>query len=261
MADGGIVAFRAARVFDGTALHEEFPLVVIDRSRLVAIDRTSARPPADFDVRDLGDVTVLPGLIDAHVHLAFDADRVTKHQEFVDEDDETILTRMRRHAARQLAVGVTTVRDLGDRNYLALALRDQYRSDPTAGPDVVASGPPITRTGGHCCFLGGEADGTAAVQAAVRERVRRGVDVIQVMATGGATTTGWALASATTVAAQACGIGDRKGRIAPGYDADLVAVAGNPLHNLEALMDVRAVVRMGRLVRLNGSPDGAPRRA
>ena len=57
-----------------------------------------------------------------------------------------------------------------------------------------------------------------------------------------------ALASATTVAAEACGVADRKGRISPGYDADLVAVAGNPLHQLEALLDVRAVIRMGRLV-------------
>ncbi len=57
-----------------------------------------------------------------------------------------------------------------------------------------------------------------------------------------------ALASATTVAAEACGVADRKGRIATGCDADLVAVAGNPLHHLEALLDVRPVIRMGRLV-------------
>jgi Imidazolonepropionase and related amidohydrolases len=59
-----------------------------------------------------------------------------------------------------------------------------------------------------------------------------------------------ALASATTVAAQACGIADRKGRVAAGYDADLLAVAGNPLQRLEALLDVRAVFRLGRAVRL-----------
>jgi imidazolonepropionase-like amidohydrolase len=57
-----------------------------------------------------------------------------------------------------------------------------------------------------------------------------------------------ALASDTTVAARACGTADRKGRIAAGYDADLLAVAGNPLHQLEALLDVRAVLRVGRLI-------------
>jgi imidazolonepropionase-like amidohydrolase len=403
VAAGHIFAFRAARVFDGRTLHDNFPLVVIQDSRIAVLDTTSARPSTDLDVRDLGDVTLLPGLIDAHVHLAFDADSPTKHQELGDEDDPTIMARMRRHAAQQLAAGVTTVRDLGDRRYLALALRDEYVGGPTAGPDVVASGPPITRTGGHCCFLGGEADDVTAVEAAVRERAGRGVDVIKVMATGGATTPGWAfhesqyrledlvlvtelahrlgkpitahahgprgiadavaagmdgvehvsffteqgvevdwrvvdamaragtfvgateawlpegpmlaphlrerleersanfarmhrqgvrlvccsdagagprkphgvlprgiihfgsigltnveaLASATTLAAEACGIGDRKGRVAPGYDADFVAVAGNPLHQLEALLDVRAVVRMGNLVRLNGAAGDA----
>jgi imidazolonepropionase-like amidohydrolase len=57
-----------------------------------------------------------------------------------------------------------------------------------------------------------------------------------------------ALASATSVAANACGIGKRKGRIAPGYDADLLAVAGNPVRDLNALLDVRAVFRAGERV-------------
>jgi imidazolonepropionase-like amidohydrolase len=387
-------AIRAARVFDGETLHGGFPLVVIDGTRIATVDSTTACPSGDLQVLDLGDVTLLPGLIDAHVHLAFDPDSTSKHQAIVDEDNPTILTRMRRHALQQLRAGVTTVRDLGDRNYLAVALRDEYSAEPEAGPDIVAAGPPITRSRGHCWFLGGEADGIASLRAAVAERVTRGVDVIKVMATGGVITPGWgphesqytfeelaaatetahalgkpitahahgprgitdavaagvdgiehgsfftedrvepdwrtvdamvkagtfvgateaflpegemfaphlaerleersanfarmhregvrlvccsdagvsprkphgvlprgvihlgsigltnveALASATTVAAEACGVADRKGRIASGYDADLVAVAGNPLHHLEALLHVQAVIRMGRLV-------------
>jgi imidazolonepropionase-like amidohydrolase len=386
-------AIRAARVYDGETLHKGFPLVVIDGSRIATVDSTTASASGDLQVLDLGDVTLLPGLIDAHVHLAFDPDSTSKHQEIVDEDNATIVTRMRRHALQHLRAGVTTVRDLGDRDYLAIALRDEYVADPEAGPEVVAAGPPITRTRGHCWFLGGEADGMAGMQAAVAERVTRGADVVKVMATGGVITPGWgphesqytleelaaatetahaagkpitahahgprgiadavaagvdgiehgsfftedgveadwrtvdamvkagtfvgatevflpeevvppyvagrleqrsanfarmhregvrivccsdagvgprkphgglpwgiirlgsfgltnveALASATTVAAEACGVADRKGRIASGYDADLVAVAGNPLHHLEALLDVRAVIRMGRLV-------------
>jgi imidazolonepropionase-like amidohydrolase len=374
-------------------LQKGFPLVVIDGSRIATVDSTTASASGDLEVLDLGDVTLLPGLIDAHVHLAFDPNSTSKHQEIADEDNPTIVTRMRRHALEQLRAGVTTVRDLGDRNYLALALRDEYVADPEAGPEVVAAGPPITRTRGHCWFLGGEADGIAGMQAAVADRVTRGADVVKVMATGGVITPGWgphesqytfeelaaateaahtagkpitahahgprgiadavaagvdgiehgsfftedgveadwrtvdamvkagifvgatevflsgevvpsyvagrleqrsanfvrmhregvrlvccsdagvgprkphgglpwgiirlgsfgltnaeALASATTVAAEACGVADRKGRIAAGYDADLVAVTGNPLHQLEALLDVRAVIRMGRLV-------------
>ena len=68
-AQGEVWALRAARVFDGETLHEDFPLVVIDGWRIATIERTAARPSDDLRVLDLGDATLLPGLIDAHVHL------------------------------------------------------------------------------------------------------------------------------------------------------------------------------------------------
>jgi imidazolonepropionase-like amidohydrolase len=133
---------------------------------------------------------LLPGLVDSHVHLAFDPEERTK-QAMATQDDATIAARMRRHARQQLQAGVTTVRDLGDRGYLALSLRDTAVHEPHALPQIVAAGPPITRVGGHCWFLGGEADDVAGVRAAVAERVARGVDLIKIMATGGAITPGW----------------------------------------------------------------------
>jgi len=142
-------AIRAARVFDGRALYKDFPLVVIDGSRIAAVDSGTACPSGDWQVLDLGDVTLLPGLIDAHVHLAFDPESAPQHQTIADEDNSTIVTRMRRHALQQLRAGVTTVRDLGDRNYLAVALRDEFSADPVAGPEVVAAGPPITAARGR----------------------------------------------------------------------------------------------------------------
>src|SRR5437773_12503864 len=110
-----VFAIRAARVFDGRALYKDFPLVVIDGSRIAAVDSRTACPSGDWQVLDLGDVTLLPGLIDAHVHLAFDPE--SPHQAMVDDDNATILLRMRRQARQQLRAGVTTVRDLGDRGY------------------------------------------------------------------------------------------------------------------------------------------------
>jgi imidazolonepropionase-like amidohydrolase len=86
---------------------------------------------------------------------------------------------------------VTTVRNLGDRGYLALDLRDHDiagRADPL--PTIVAAGPPITTPGGHCHVLGGAASGERGLRAAVRERAERGVDVIKVMASGGNVTPG-----------------------------------------------------------------------
>jgi imidazolonepropionase-like amidohydrolase len=90
-------------------------------------------------------------------------------------------------AGRQtLRAGVTTVRDLGDPNYLSLELRD--RPDL---PTIVAAGPPVTTVGGHCHFLGGAVASTpAAVRAAVRQRVDRGCDVVKIMASGGTMTPG-----------------------------------------------------------------------
>ncbi|GAA2653928.1 amidohydrolase family protein [Nonomuraea recticatena] len=140
--------------------------------------------PADLD---LGDVTLLPGLIDCHVHLVFDAsaDPVGHLRE---SSDEEVLDRMREEAARTVAAGVTTVRDLGDRGYLALRLAEKL--GVTEGPEILASGPPITTTGGHCWFLGGQADGVEGVRAAVRERAERGVHVVKMMVTGGEMTPG-----------------------------------------------------------------------
>ena len=95
-------AVRAARVFDGETLHKDFPLVVVDGSRIAALHSTTVSPSADLEVLDLGEVTLLPGLVDAHVHLALDPGNASEHPAIRGEDDRTILARMRRHALQQL---------------------------------------------------------------------------------------------------------------------------------------------------------------
>jgi imidazolonepropionase-like amidohydrolase len=174
----------ARRLFDGRT-PEVFSnwAVEIDDGRILDVGPRRASLP-ESDVVDLGDVTLLPGLIDIHQHLAFDAsDEPVTHVEA--DDDAMLLLRMRQAAQRALAAGITTIRDLGDRSYLSLTLRDRFRNGQEIGPRIVASGPPLTVTGGHCWFLGGEADGVDGIRQAVRERVARGVDVIKIMATGG----------------------------------------------------------------------------
>lgn len=174
----------ASRLF--TAVSDqvlEDQVLEINDGRIMDIRPRSALP-SDAEVVDLGDVTVLPGLIDVHQHLAFDAstDPVTR---LGADDDLTLLLRMRAAAQSALAAGITTIRDLGDRNYLSLTLRDWYAAGAEVGPRIVTSGPPITTFNGHCWFLGGAVDGPDGVRAAVRERVARRVDVIKVMASGG----------------------------------------------------------------------------
>ena len=138
---------------------------------------------------DHGDATVLPGLIDTHVHLVTDSgpmalDRVAGYSE--QEIDAVVTEALRRHRA----AGVTTVRDLGDRRFNVVDRRDAQRARDDAMPWIVASGPPITTPGGHCGYLGGEVAGADQLHAAVRDRVERRVDVVKVMASGGITTPG-----------------------------------------------------------------------
>ena len=171
-------------LFDGRTphLHDDW-MIEIDGERIVAVGPRDESVPA-ADLVDLGDVTLMPGLIDVHQHLAFDSsmDPVIQLQA---DDDATLLLRMRLAALRALAVGITTIRDLGDRSYMSLTLRDWFLNGGEVGPRILGSGPPLTVTGGHCWFLGGEVDGEDAIRQAVRERVAHGVDVIKVMATGG----------------------------------------------------------------------------
>lgn len=180
-----LTAIRAARLFDGTSSHLlADPVVVLDGAVIRSVE-TGTGPPPGADVVDLGDVTLLPGLIDTHVHLAFDAgpDAVGR---LLARTDEEALAAMAEAGRASLRAGVTTVRDLGDRGYLALRLRG--RADQ---PAIVAAGPPITSPRGHCHYLGGVAEPTEyGVRKAVREHVEHGVDVIKIMASGGTLTPG-----------------------------------------------------------------------
>ncbi len=182
------LVLRAARLFDGQRSIDD-ATVIVDGGRIAAVEPRRTEPPLDADALHFGDATLLPGLIDTHVHLGFDGSADPVGQMKAD-DDGALLLRMRLAARRSLAAGVTTVRDLGDRGYLALALRDWFRGGNEIGPEIQASGPPLTVTGGHCHFMGGQADDEGELRRGVRERATRGVDVIKVMVTGGNMTAG-----------------------------------------------------------------------
>lgn len=187
-----VLAVRAGRLFDGERSIGP-GTVLIGNGRIVDVDTTGATPPAWAQVIDLGsDVFLLPGLIDAHVHLAFDASADVVAG-IGATDDGQLLTQMAQAARRALGAGITTVRDLGDRGFLALTLCEQLDASGELGPQIVASGPPITIRGGHCHFLGGVADGPQALRAAVRERAERGCEVVKVMVSGGQLTPGSAV--------------------------------------------------------------------
>lgn len=132
---------------------------------------------------------VTPGLIDAHVHLLLDggADPVGTLQ--ASNTVQRVL-QAQAHMRRQLGAGVTTVRDLGGPDGVAVALAAAVSAGEATGPHVVSSGRNITMTGGHGHFLGTEADGESAVRAAARAELKAGAQVLKFMATGGVLTEG-----------------------------------------------------------------------
>jgi imidazolonepropionase-like amidohydrolase len=131
--------------------------------------------------------TILPGLIDCHTHLLLWGDMSIPFASIQHEPDERLLLRAAANARLALERGVTTLADLGGRGTLTFALRDGIERGYVDGPKLVLSGRPITTTGGHCWYLGGEADGPEQLRHLVRELVKQGADIIKIMTTGGGT--------------------------------------------------------------------------
>ncbi|MFC3499758.1 amidohydrolase family protein [Micromonospora krabiensis] len=180
-------AIRAARMFDGERLWDGGVLVLLDDTRIADVHRGRVEVPAGWPVHEEPDATVLPGLVDAHVHLCADAglDALGRLAERPEPDlDAVIEASLRSH----LTAGVTTVRDLGDRRDAVLRWRDRKARDDL--PTVVGSGAPITSVGGHCWSMGGEAHGVDGMREAVRLRAEAGADLVKVMASGGVFTPG-----------------------------------------------------------------------
>jgi imidazolonepropionase-like amidohydrolase len=181
-------AIRARHAFDGESFLRSGATVLVEDGSILGVESYGFQVPADCEVTS-HEGTLLPGLIDTHVHLVADSgtsalDRVAGYSA---EELENVISRALRD---QLSAGVTTIRDLGDRRFCVLDRRDRAQSGPAMEPTIVASGPPLTCKGGHCYYMGGEVAGTAQIIRAVAERVERSADIIKVMASGGANTPG-----------------------------------------------------------------------
>jgi len=168
--------------------------IVIEGDKIVQLASSSEikAGPGDTTI-DLPDATLLPGLIDMHTHLTFDLNSLGYQGLGISTAREAL--HGARNARRTLEAGFTTVRNLGAFDYSDIALRDAINDGDVIGPRIVASGPALGITGGHCdenllppAFhfqAGGVADGIEAVQHKVREVIKYGADVIKICATGG----------------------------------------------------------------------------
>jgi imidazolonepropionase-like amidohydrolase len=178
------------RIWDGVAdgYLDGVDAIRVERGTITALGITS-EISAGAAVRDMGGLTVIPGLIDAHVHMVLDPD-VRDPLAQARGDAQTQLVAMAQRTAAMVRAGITTARDLGGGEWLELTLRDRIARGEIPGPRLLCAGQPITSPGGHCHFWGGEAAALSDAAAVIARQHEHGVDLIKVMATGGTMTKG-----------------------------------------------------------------------
>jgi imidazolonepropionase-like amidohydrolase len=185
------LVLRAPRLLDGTgAPPVEAAALLIAGGRVAYAGPAAGLPEgaAGAPTLDFPGATLLPGLVDAHVHLV-----ASGHPDLAaglprSEAERTIAAVV--NARRQLESGVTLVRDLGAPGDEAVLVGRAVEAGTIAGPRVVAAGPAVTMTGGHIPYLGRVTDGPDAMRAAVRANLAMGARCIKVVATGGVLTPG-----------------------------------------------------------------------
>jgi imidazolonepropionase-like amidohydrolase len=183
---GHMLDVKAGKMLDNVT-------IVIDGDKITSVSGSGSQAnQAGAHVINLPNATLLPGLIDAHTHLTFDPN--FGYQELgVSIPKEALIGA--KNARITLEAGFTTVRNVGARGYTDIALRDAINEGMIPGPRIMASGPALSITGGHCdqnllpyewhAKSDGAADGIEGVQHKVREIIKYGADVIKVCATGG----------------------------------------------------------------------------
>ncbi|UOQ91835.1 amidohydrolase family protein [Halobacillus shinanisalinarum] len=177
-------AYLVKKLFDG--LNEEYKndvAILVDNEiiqDIVDVDDV----PFEYNIHDLGDLFVIPGLFDCHVHLVWNG---SSHPKAVmtGETSEMTAVRTAEHARLALLHGITTVRDVGGDYKCVLGVRDAIEQRIIRGSRIIASGNPVIMTGGHVHEFGYEVDGPHEARKGVREMIKRDVDLIKIMASGG----------------------------------------------------------------------------
>jgi imidazolonepropionase-like amidohydrolase len=174
---------RGARLL--STAHDHEGDLRIDDGEIAAVGDLD--PRSDERCVELERRTLLPGLVDAHVHFSLSGE--TTVEPVVNMSDAELALAEARNARRTLEAGVTGVRTMGARD-VDIDLREAVERGDVPGPRTVANGRSITITGGHGHHLGREIDGPVDARKAVREQVKRGADFVKFMTTGGVTTPG-----------------------------------------------------------------------
>ena len=183
---GEAMMVRAGTLIDGSGAEPQREVALTVERGVVTRVGSWATAPRDLPQLDLSEFYVLPGLINMHAHTILPGDG-TPFDEWMALPDELLLLQAHANATTALHSGVTTIRDCGGKGQLMFRLRDAIRAGIVGGPRFVLSGRPLTITGGHCRYFGGEVDGAEAMRHAARQLLAEGADFIKIMAAGGGT--------------------------------------------------------------------------
>ena len=184
------VIFRDAFIIDGKGNVIDRGFVVVEKNRISKVGKGPGPAEQNGDeVIDLGGRSLLPGLIDCHVHLCIDGS-ADPMQSLRKDSEQMVTLKAARNAYLSLLAGVTTIRDLGSLNGITVSLRDAINLGITIGPRIVCCNQAVCITGGQGWEFSRQADGVDEVRQAVREQLRTGANFIKLMSTGGVMTPG-----------------------------------------------------------------------
>ena len=181
--------YSGGLVFDGNGNLLENHGVLVDGDRISQVAPTGEFESFSNERIDTSGGTLMPGLIDCHVHLVY-CGGADPRSDLLKLGTGQIVMNALHNAQKTLDCGVTSIRDLGGRDFLEFAVRDACNSGQQLGPTIMAAGKMVCMTGGHGNIFGRIADGPDEVLKAVREQIHAGSDVIKLMATGGIMTPG-----------------------------------------------------------------------
>jgi len=180
--------FTNGLIINGLGSYDKKGWVLIEKDKILAVGSPSDEPPKgeNTEIINLGGKTLMPGLIDAHVHIVPDGS-----PDFAGQFAEPLgvqAIKGARNAMRSLEAGITTVRDLGGKDYINLHVRDAVDTGLVEGCRILSSGHVLCMTGGHGWFTGIECDGPDALRRGARQEIKAGADCIKLIATGGVLT-------------------------------------------------------------------------
>jgi imidazolonepropionase-like amidohydrolase len=178
------VTLTNLRIWDGETIASA-DAVQFCRGQITFVGDQASAPSSKHTISCAG-LTLMPGLIDAHVHLELNPDDKDPPEKTL----PVIVPQMQERAAKMAAAGITTARDLGGGAWFELALRDDIAAGRIPGPRLICAGQPITTPQGHCHFWGGQAASLDEARQVLERQVGKGVDLIKIMATGGRMTKG-----------------------------------------------------------------------